>query len=157
MTETGDQPTVRLVAHCRRCHGWLASPQSMAQGIGPTCAVREQAEQRAAAARQLHELPHLRRGTADDPVLTTEYSPDTWRQGTYRWQATPGTHTLRVRATDTTQPAQRRPPMPDGATGRHSRTSACGEMFRAPWAGSHPVTPTGTDRAGFHRTRSGDR
>ncbi|NKY46823.1 molybdopterin-dependent oxidoreductase [Nocardia cerradoensis] len=57
--------------------------------------------------------------------LTTEYSPDTWRQWTYRWQATPGTHTLRVRATDTTgttQPAQRRPPMPDGATGRHSRT-----------------------------------
>lgn len=57
--------------------------------------------------------------------LTTEYSPDTWRQWTYRWQATPGTHTLRVRATDTTgttQPAQRRPPMPDGATGWHSRT-----------------------------------
>ncbi|MBF6143769.1 molybdopterin-dependent oxidoreductase [Nocardia nova] len=57
--------------------------------------------------------------------LTTEYSPDTWRQWTYRWQATPGTHTLHVRATDTTgttQPAQRRPPMPDGATGWHSRT-----------------------------------
>ncbi|MGW4718974.1 DUF6011 domain-containing protein [Nocardia sp. NPDC004260] len=48
---------MRLVAHCRRCHGWLLSPQSVAQGIGPTCAVREQAEQRAAAARQLHELP----------------------------------------------------------------------------------------------------
>ncbi|MEW1736153.1 DUF6011 domain-containing protein [Nocardia beijingensis] len=40
MAETGDQPTVRLVAHCRRCHGWLLSPRSVAQGIGPTCAVR---------------------------------------------------------------------------------------------------------------------
>lgn len=56
MAETGDQPTVRLVAHCRRCHGWLLSPQSVAQGIGPTCAVREQADQRAAAAQQPHEL-----------------------------------------------------------------------------------------------------
>ncbi|MFE7745684.1 DUF6011 domain-containing protein [Nocardia sp. NPDC057455] len=35
---------MRLVAHCRRCHGWLLSPQSVAQGIGPTCAVRERAE-----------------------------------------------------------------------------------------------------------------
>ncbi|MGV9541623.1 DUF6011 domain-containing protein [Nocardia beijingensis] len=40
VAETGDQPTVRLVAHCRRCHGWLLSPRSVAQGIGPTCAVR---------------------------------------------------------------------------------------------------------------------
>jgi hypothetical protein len=39
-----DRPTVRLVAHCRRCHGWLLSPQSVAQGIGPTCAARERAE-----------------------------------------------------------------------------------------------------------------
>ncbi|GAB2666367.1 DUF6011 domain-containing protein [Nocardia goodfellowii] len=36
----------RLVAHCRRCHGWLVSAQSVAQGIGPICAVRERAEQR---------------------------------------------------------------------------------------------------------------
>ncbi|MFF7942860.1 DUF6011 domain-containing protein [Nocardia gamkensis] len=35
---------MRLVAHCRRCHGWLLSPQSVAQGIGPTCAARERAE-----------------------------------------------------------------------------------------------------------------
>ncbi|MEV6257949.1 DUF6011 domain-containing protein [Nocardia sp. NPDC051911] len=46
---------MRLVAHCHRCHGWLLSPQSVVQGIGPTCAVRERAEQRAAAARQLHD------------------------------------------------------------------------------------------------------
>ncbi|MEU1986105.1 DUF6011 domain-containing protein [Nocardia sp. NPDC019395] len=44
-----DRPTVKLVAHCRRCHGWLLSPRSIAEGIGPTCAVRERAEQRALA------------------------------------------------------------------------------------------------------------
>ncbi|WP_425298846.1 DUF6011 domain-containing protein [Nocardia cyriacigeorgica] len=36
-----------------RCHGWLLSPRSVAEGIGPTCAVRERAEQRAAAAVEL--------------------------------------------------------------------------------------------------------
>ncbi|WP_369027761.1 DUF6011 domain-containing protein [Nocardia farcinica] len=50
MAVTDDGPTVRLVAHCRRCHGWLLSPESVAQGIGPTCAIRERAEQRAAEA-----------------------------------------------------------------------------------------------------------
>ena len=42
----------------------------------------------------------------------------------------PATQTLRVRATDTsgaTQTDQRRPPMPDGSTGRHSRTVVFGE------------------------------
>ncbi|KIA62621.1 DUF6011 domain-containing protein [Nocardia vulneris] len=53
MADTEDRPTVRLVTHCRRCHGWLVSADSVAQGIGPTCAVRERAEQRAAAAREL--------------------------------------------------------------------------------------------------------
>jgi antitoxin (DNA-binding transcriptional repressor) of toxin-antitoxin stability system len=48
-----DRPEVRLVAHCRRCHGWLVSAASVSQGIGPTCAVRERAEQRAAAAHEL--------------------------------------------------------------------------------------------------------
>lgn len=45
-----EQPTVKLVAHCRRCRGWLLSPRSVAEGIGPTCAARERAEQRVAAA-----------------------------------------------------------------------------------------------------------
>ncbi|WP_231334096.1 molybdopterin-dependent oxidoreductase [Actinomadura graeca] len=48
---------------------------------------------------------------------------DTWRQWVAEWDATPGSHTLRVRATDgtgATQPADRVPPFPDGATGRHS-------------------------------------
>ncbi|WP_228829439.1 DUF6011 domain-containing protein [Nocardia beijingensis] len=47
-----DRPVVRLVAHCRRCHGWLLSPQSVAEGIGPTCAIRERAE----SARRPREL-----------------------------------------------------------------------------------------------------
>ncbi|MEU4599938.1 DUF6011 domain-containing protein [Nocardia sp. NPDC023988] len=49
MAGTSDRPEVRLVAHCRRCHGWLLSAKSIAEGIGPTCAIRERAEQRAAA------------------------------------------------------------------------------------------------------------
>ncbi|MBF6321560.1 hypothetical protein IU451_03370 [Nocardia cyriacigeorgica] len=53
MVEVDDRPEVRLVAHCHRCHGWLLSPRSVAEGIGPTCAVRERAEQRAAAAVEL--------------------------------------------------------------------------------------------------------
>ncbi|WP_194818744.1 molybdopterin-dependent oxidoreductase [Nocardia sp. XZ_19_385] len=56
--------------------------------------------------------------------LAAEYSTDTWRQWTWRWQATPGTHTLRVRATDATgapQTDQRATPFPDGSTGWHSR------------------------------------
>ncbi len=56
--------------------------------------------------------------------LGAEYSIDTWRQWSLRWEATPGTHTLRVRATDrtaATQTASRATPFPDGATGLHSR------------------------------------
>ncbi|MBL1077146.1 molybdopterin-dependent oxidoreductase [Nocardia sp. 2] len=57
-------------------------------------------------------------------ILAAQYSVDTWRQWTWRWDATPGTHTLRVRATDGTgerQTEQRATPFPDGATGWHSR------------------------------------
>jgi DMSO/TMAO reductase YedYZ molybdopterin-dependent catalytic subunit len=49
-------------------------------------------------------------------------SVDTWRQWTYRWDATPGKHTLHVRATDnagSVQPEEQQPPFPDGATGWH--------------------------------------
>jgi hypothetical protein len=48
---------------------------------------------------------------------------DTWRQWVAMWDATPGEHTLQVRATDgagVTQPADRVPPFPDGATGHHT-------------------------------------
>ncbi|MDV7173170.1 molybdopterin-dependent oxidoreductase [Gordonia amicalis] len=56
--------------------------------------------------------------------LATEYSTDTWRQWTWIWDATPGRHTLYCRATDATgatQPEERVPPIPEGATGWHSR------------------------------------
>ncbi|MEU8076039.1 molybdopterin-dependent oxidoreductase [Catellatospora citrea] len=48
---------------------------------------------------------------------------DTWVQWRHPWQATPGGHSLRVRATDDTgqtQPEQRATPFPDGATGWHT-------------------------------------
>jgi DMSO/TMAO reductase YedYZ molybdopterin-dependent catalytic subunit len=50
-------------------------------------------------------------------------SADTWRQRVYRWDATPGLHTIRVRATDgkgDTQPEERAETFPDGATGWHT-------------------------------------
>ncbi len=48
---------------------------------------------------------------------------DTWRQWIFDWDATPGRHQLTARATDGTgavQTDERRPPMPDGASGWHS-------------------------------------
>jgi hypothetical protein len=48
---------------------------------------------------------------------------DTWREWLWRWDATVGRHTLEVRATDgdgVTQPEERTPPFPGGATGWHS-------------------------------------
>jgi DMSO/TMAO reductase YedYZ molybdopterin-dependent catalytic subunit len=47
---------------------------------------------------------------------------DTWRQWVYRWDATPGRHTVVVRATDRNgviQTADRAEPIPDGASGHH--------------------------------------
>ncbi|MFI2337456.1 molybdopterin-dependent oxidoreductase [Nocardia rhamnosiphila] len=61
--------------------------------------------------------------------LAPEYSLDTWRQWTWRWDAPPGSHTLRVRATDgagRVQTEERADPVPDGATGWHSRTVTVG-------------------------------
>ena len=51
--------------------------------------------------------------------------PDTWRQWALDWDATPGDHTIEVRATDAagrTQAEERRPITPDGATGWHTIT-----------------------------------
>jgi DMSO/TMAO reductase YedYZ molybdopterin-dependent catalytic subunit len=56
-------------------------------------------------------------------ALAETVGPDTWRQWKYQWTATPGTHTLTVRAIDANgnlQTAMVAPPMPDGATGYHS-------------------------------------
>ena len=63
-------------------------------------------------------------GEWNTATLATEYSTDTWRQWSWTWQATPGQHTLYCRATDAegrTQTGQRVAPIPDGATGWHSR------------------------------------
>jgi DMSO/TMAO reductase YedYZ molybdopterin-dependent catalytic subunit len=51
--------------------------------------------------------------------------PDTWRQWLYRWDATPGTHRIAVRATNAegeTQTDDLAHPAPDGATGWHTIT-----------------------------------
>ncbi|MFG2057716.1 molybdopterin-dependent oxidoreductase [Micromonospora sp. NPDC048930] len=58
-----------------------------------------------------------------EATLAPAVSVDTWVQWSWRWDATPGEHTLQVRATDAdgvTQTAQRRPVAPDGATGWHT-------------------------------------
>lgn len=57
--------------------------------------------------------------------LATEVNPQVWRQWRFAWTATPGVHKVSVRATDgngETQPEERRPPFPDGATGWHTIT-----------------------------------
>jgi DMSO/TMAO reductase YedYZ molybdopterin-dependent catalytic subunit len=53
-------------------------------------------------------------------TLADSVSDDTWKQWTYPWQATKGTHRIQVRATSkdgTTQPAKYVSPAPDGAEG----------------------------------------
>ncbi len=55
--------------------------------------------------------------------LADQLDDDTWRQWVLTWDATPGPHTLTVRATDgtgETQTADRAAPVPDGASGYHS-------------------------------------
>ncbi|MFF7780048.1 molybdopterin-dependent oxidoreductase [Streptomyces tanashiensis] len=62
-------------------------------------------------------------GPWQDARLAAQDSTDTWRQWVHPWAATPGRHTLTVRATDgtgTTQPERRTGTMPDGAQGWHT-------------------------------------
>ncbi|MGW8846858.1 molybdopterin-dependent oxidoreductase [Streptomyces xiamenensis] len=62
-------------------------------------------------------------GAWSDAELAEEDSVDTWRQWVWMWDATPGRHSLEVRATDrsgSTQTADRVGTVPDGATGRHA-------------------------------------
>ncbi|MEU4782297.1 molybdopterin-dependent oxidoreductase [Micromonospora sp. NPDC023633] len=57
--------------------------------------------------------------------LAAVVSVDTWVQWSWRWDATPGEHTLSVRATDVTgetQTGRRQAVAPDGATGWHRVT-----------------------------------
>ena len=57
-------------------------------------------------------------------TLLPSPTSDTWVQWRLDWAATPGSHLLRVRATDKTGALQRDrvTPFPDGATGWHSVT-----------------------------------
>jgi DMSO/TMAO reductase YedYZ molybdopterin-dependent catalytic subunit len=62
-------------------------------------------------------------GAWQEATLAATVSRDTWRQWSYRWAATPGEHTLRVRATDVAGQTQTSTPAstaPDGATGWHA-------------------------------------
>ncbi|WP_431220753.1 molybdopterin-dependent oxidoreductase [Leifsonia xyli] len=62
-------------------------------------------------------------GPWQQATLAEAISADTWRQWRFAWEATPGAHTLRVRATDATglvQTATERDVVPDGATGLHT-------------------------------------
>jgi DMSO/TMAO reductase YedYZ molybdopterin-dependent catalytic subunit len=55
--------------------------------------------------------------------LAAKDGVDSWRQWVWYWDATPGSHTLQVRATDSTgytQTGSRAPVAPDGATGWHT-------------------------------------
>ncbi|MER5453497.1 molybdopterin-dependent oxidoreductase [Micromonospora sp. NPDC002389] len=64
-------------------------------------------------------------GPWQEAELAPTASVDTWVQWSWRWEATPGEHTLQVRATDSTgetQTGQRQAVAPDGATGWHSVT-----------------------------------
>ena len=64
-------------------------------------------------------------GEWQEATLATDVSDDTWRQWVLDWEATPGDHVLRVRATDgtgETQTGERTPVAPDGATGWHQIT-----------------------------------
>ena len=57
--------------------------------------------------------------------LAADASIDAWRQWVHEWQATRGSHTIRVRATDGTGALQTpvtAPPVPDGASGWHTIT-----------------------------------
>ena len=64
-------------------------------------------------------------GPWQDATLATNVSIDAWRQWKLEWDATPGDHTIQVRATDNTGETQTEElsrPDPDGATGWHTRT-----------------------------------
>ncbi|WP_328660416.1 DUF6011 domain-containing protein [Nocardia salmonicida] len=47
-TTLEDGTPVRLAVQCRRCHGWMTSPASVAERIGPVCARHERAASRRA-------------------------------------------------------------------------------------------------------------
>ncbi len=68
-------------------------------------------------------------GPWQEARLAAEPSIDAWRQWVLRWDASPGAHTARVRATDgdgEVQTEAEAPPIPDGASGWHTVTFTVG-------------------------------
>ncbi|MEV1129196.1 molybdopterin-dependent oxidoreductase [Agromyces sp. NPDC049794] len=68
-------------------------------------------------------------GAWEPTTLATAISVDTWVQWRYEWDATSGTHTLRVRAVSAdgeVQTADVQGVVPDGATGLHERSVRVG-------------------------------
>ncbi|HTJ33124.1 MAG TPA: molybdopterin-dependent oxidoreductase [Dactylosporangium sp.] len=62
-------------------------------------------------------------GAWQQATLADAISADTWRQWKYAWDATPGSHTIKVRATDahgTVQTSKEQDVVPNGATGWHT-------------------------------------
>ena len=62
-------------------------------------------------------------GTFYEATLAAQDVLDSWRQWYYPWEATPGNHTIQVRATDKTgytQTSVQRHTFPSGATGWHT-------------------------------------
>jgi DMSO/TMAO reductase YedYZ molybdopterin-dependent catalytic subunit len=62
-------------------------------------------------------------GPWQQATLAAVPSVDTWRQWSWTWHTSPGSHRLSVRATDNggvTQTEEVAPPAPDGATGYHT-------------------------------------
>ncbi|MEJ7749804.1 MAG: hypothetical protein WKF56_10905, partial [Candidatus Limnocylindrales bacterium] len=62
-------------------------------------------------------------GTWHEAILSKPISDSTWVQWLVAWDAAPGGHTIRVRATDgtgATQEERSSPPAPDGARGWHT-------------------------------------
>jgi DMSO/TMAO reductase YedYZ molybdopterin-dependent catalytic subunit len=62
-------------------------------------------------------------GVFHEATLPAQDTIDTWRQWSYTWDATPGQHTLQVRATNKagyTQTSLKHRTDPDGATGYHT-------------------------------------
>ena len=68
-------------------------------------------------------------GPWQEATLAPAVSVDTWVQWRHTWKASPGPHSIAVRATDgdgVVQPEERVTPYPDGATGRHTITVTAG-------------------------------
>ncbi|MEQ8717979.1 MAG: molybdopterin-dependent oxidoreductase [Acidimicrobiales bacterium] len=91
--------------------------QRVAPGVVPVAGVAwAQTRGIAAVEVQVDDGPWMEAELAD------ALNDTTWRQWVWRWNASPGRHTLRCRATDGTgaiQTADRSEPIPDGATGHH--------------------------------------